>query len=122
MLELDAVAVGVAHVHAEPVALCAPDAERRVLDLEVARRGHGVQVDVIGHDERDVVDVDAASLALEQVDDRGVVDAQGNYLSYNTLTETQAGTISDYRDVLYNNIFDTKERDPSLYTIGEADE
>ena len=56
------------------------------------------------------------------IDKKGVVDAQGNYLSYNTLTETQAGTISDYRDVLYNNIFDTKERDPSLYTIGEADE
>ncbi|MGI6108452.1 MAG: LTA synthase family protein [Eubacteriaceae bacterium] len=51
------------------------------------------------------------------IDKKGVVDAQGNYESYQSLEGEQAQEITDYRYVLYNNIFDQKNRDASLYSV-----
>src|SRR5689334_15885133 len=73
--ELDEVAGGVTDVEATAVAARAEEVGGAHLDGVATRRGELVQVDALD-DEGDVVDVLARAVALEEIDDRVLVDAQ----------------------------------------------
>src|SRR5439155_17423682 len=74
--QLHSIARRVPDVEAAAVPLRAPEVGRAHVDLEAAGGGELVEVDVVD-DERDMVDVHAGAVALEDVDQRGVGDPQG---------------------------------------------
>src|SRR4051794_2598327 len=73
--QLHTVTGWVLDVEATASPLRAPEVGGAHVDLETARGGELIEVDVVD-DERDVIDVGAGSIALEHVDDRRVRDAQ----------------------------------------------
>lgn len=51
------------------------------------------------------------------INKKGLIDKDGNYLSYSDLDGEDQKIIQDYRYVLYNNIIDVKHRTADLYGI-----